>query len=98
MDNEKQKDKHDQKNSVELEDEEEEIEEGAMEGPGKEALSTGETPEEGRAREAEDVAVRRALCAAMRADASGAMRRQAELLSNLLMDNGFDSRISLTRR
>ena len=41
--------------------EEEETGEGAMEGPGKEALSTGETPEEGGVREAEDAAVRRAL-------------------------------------
>ena len=75
--------------------EEEETEEGAREGPGKEALSTGETPEEGRVREAEDAAVRRALCAAMRADASGAMRRQSDLLTNLLMDNGFDSWVGL---
>ena len=75
--------------------EEEETEEGAREGPGKEALSTGETPEEGRVREAEDAAVRRALCAAMRADASGAMRRQSDLLTNLLMENGFDSWVGL---
>ena len=46
-------------------------------------------------REAEDAAVRRALCAAMRADASGAMRRQSDLLTNLLMDNGFDSWVGL---